>query len=78
MKVEINLALDPSSDVELDDERDHLEEISEILENEVEGSRDLHDDPIAQAMRFDLCPACARRFVRHPLGREVQFDFSPN
>jgi len=36
--------------------------------------------PTCKKMRFDLCPACFRKFVNDPLGREstAKFDFSPN
>ena len=63
-----------------EDERDHLLDIQEILEN----SDALEDDEIGadvyQQMRFDLCPACYRQFIKNPVGREpiVEFDFSEN
>ena len=35
--------------------------------------------PARQALRFDLCPCCYRKFLADPLGREaVNFDFSEN
>ena len=43
-------------------------------------SDELTDDDVYQTMRFDLCPECRKRFLKHPLGREAvkQFDFSQN
>ncbi len=36
--------------------------------------------PTCQKLRFDMCPACYRKFVKDPLGRDAatRFDFSEN
>jgi hypothetical protein len=79
VKIEISAAFDP---VVADDEsdRDHLQEIQDILE-QLEGvdTNEVSDD-IHQQLRFDLCPECRRRFSKNPLGREVAkiLDFSEN
>ncbi len=81
VRMEVYAAFDPlaAEDEEADD-RDHLEEIQEILER----MRDIDDPQIGsdvyQQMRFDLCPECRKRFIGNPLGREVAkvLDFSEN
>lgn len=79
VKIEICAAFDPVS-IEEDDDRDHLEEIQEMLERLEDSEDDLISDDVYQQLRFDLCPDCRRRFVKNPLGREnvTLFDFSEN
>ncbi len=80
VKIEVYAALDP---VEVDtsgDDRDHLQEMQDILQRmEEEGSDEVGED-VYQQLRFDLCPECRKKFVKNPLGREAakQFDFSKN
>ena len=80
VKIEIHAAMDPVTDEELDDDRDHLMEIEDILENSLDEGSDAIGDDIYQRRRFDLCPQCYRRFVQNPLGRElkVSLGFSKN
>jgi len=79
VKMEIYAAFDP---VVVDDEsdRDHLEEVQDMLDR-----LDDADDPnigedVYQQLRFDLCPECRRKFGRNPLGRDLgkMLDFSAN
>ncbi len=79
VKMEVYAALDVS-DEEIDGDRDHLQELHEILERS-----EIADDPqiteeVYQQLRFDLCPECRKRFAKNPLGRmhAEQFDFSQN
>ncbi|MCE9545930.1 MAG: hypothetical protein K8T25_10485 [Planctomycetia bacterium] len=62
------------------DDRDHLEEIQDIVERIEDADTDRVGDDVYQQMRFDLCPECRQRFLRNPLARESakQFDFSQN
>lgn len=79
VKVEIYAALDPMADQE-DNDRDHLEEIQDILER-LDDEEDLQiGEDVYQQLRFDLCPQCRKRFLRNPLGRETAkaFGFSQN
>jgi hypothetical protein len=80
VKIEIHAAMDPVTDEELDDDRDHLMEIEDILENSLDEASDAIGDDIYQRRRFDLCPQCYRHFVQNPLGRElkVSLGFSKN
>jgi hypothetical protein len=80
VKIEVYAALDPALD-EADDDRDGLQEVQDMLARMEESESDeLTDDDVYQTMRFDLCPECRKKFLKHPLGREAvkQFDFSQN
>jgi hypothetical protein len=80
VKVEVYAAIGQAA-VDADDEdRDHLEEIQDILERMEDASGDEIGDEVYQQLRFDLCPACRKRFLDNPLGRETAkaFGFSAN
>jgi hypothetical protein len=80
VKIEIYAAFDPAAASGEDDDRDHLEEIQDVLERlEDSDCSDVGDD-VYQQLRFDLCPECRKKFVKNPLGRETAkaFGFSSN
>ena len=65
VRLEVYAALDQGEEP-MDDDRDHLQEIQDILEqldNEDDGP--LSDD-VYHSRRLDLCSACRRRFVEKP------------
>lgn len=68
VKVEIFAAFDPLAIEE--DDRDHLQEIQDILERAEDAESDQIGDDVYQQLRFDLCPECRSRFLKNPLGRE--------
>jgi hypothetical protein len=81
VKIEVFAAHDPSeiTDADLDD--DHMEAVSQLLNEMDDGLTD--PDEVAPAykhFRFDLCPNCHKKFLRDPLGKEAaqKFDFSEN
>jgi hypothetical protein len=77
VKIEVYAALDPVEDA--DDDRDNLLEMHEILERMDDAENGSVGGDVYQALRFDLCPDCRRRFVKNPLGRETKkFNFSKN
>jgi hypothetical protein len=79
VKLEVYAAFDPLQE-DGDDDRDHLQEIHEILErSEIAESPDISEE-VYQQLRYDLCPECRKRFMKNPLGRKhvEQFDFSQN
>lgn len=80
VKLEIGAAMEPLEANELDDDRDQLLEVQEILERLDDSEDDQVGEDVYQQMRFDLCPKCTRKFRKNPLGRELskQFDFSKN
>jgi hypothetical protein len=68
------------ADAAIDNDRDHLEDINEVLEryDEFEADGLLPETDTHRARRFDLCRKCCERFLQEPLGRRAapQFDFS--
>ena len=79
VSIEIQVALD-GSEFELDDDRDHLNELQEILDR-------LDDDEKAevsqfayQRRKFDLCSNCHREYVKNPLSLDMtaKLGFSEN
>ncbi len=79
VKMEIYAAMDPAANEDLDDDRDHLQEIQDILQR-AENDPDMDADDMYEELRYDLCPECHRKFVKNPLGLGAvkQFDFSKN
>ena|SRR5437763_9960597 len=81
LKIEAFAAQDPAAltDADLDD--DHMEAVSEMLREMEELEEEAPEpEPANQRRRYDLCPACVRKFLRDPLGKEAaqKFDFSEN
>ena len=79
VKIEVYAAVDPMV-IDEDDDRDHLQEIQEILERLDDAENDQVCDDVYQQLRLDLCPQCRKRFLKDPLGREHanMFNFSEN
>jgi len=79
VKIEISAAFDPVCGDE-DGDRDHLQEIQEIIERLEDADDDQIGDDVYQQLRFDLCPECRRKFLKNPLGREGTpiLNFSEN
>ncbi len=79
VRLEVYAALDPLED-EADSDRDHLQEIQDILESLVDAEESEIDDNVYHHVRFDLCSECRSRFVKNPLGRAMspQLNFSQN
>ena len=80
VKVEVYAAFDPAAVDSEEDDRDHLEEIQDILERLEDSDTDGIGDDVYQQLRFDLCPECRKKFIKNPLGRETAkaFGFSSN
>jgi len=80
VKMEVYAAFDPMATEEADDDRDHLQEIQDILERLEDSQSDQIGDDVYQQLRFDLCTECRKKFVKNPLGREIVkvFGFSEN
>ena len=72
VKIEISAVFDPIDD-SVDEDRDHLQEVHDILERLEDAEDDEIADEVHQQMRFDLCPECRKQFVRRPLGL---YDFN--
>lgn len=70
IKIEIAAAFDPAVDDAEEDDRDHLEEIQDLLEDlRNSPSSDIGED-VYQELRFDLCPKCRKQYIKNPLGRQ--------
>ena len=80
VKMEVYAAIDPASMDDMDDDRDHLQEIQEILQRCNDAVDPQIGSDVYEQLRFDLCPECRKKFLKNPLGREhsKQFDFSKN
>lgn len=74
VRIEVEAVMDPSSEQEALDDRDHLMEIDEILERVDAADCPEIGDDVYQKRRFDLCPQCFRKFTQNPLGRERQIS----
>lgn len=79
VRLEVYAALEPLED-EPDDDRDHLQEIQDILESLADTDESELDDHVYHGVRYDLCSECRQRFVKNPLGRAMphKLDFSSN
>jgi hypothetical protein len=79
VKMEVFAANDPAELTEEDLDSDHLDEISQVLSDD-ETAADEELAPAYKKLRYDLCPACHKKFLGDPLGRETanKFDFSEN
>jgi hypothetical protein len=68
------------TDAAVDNDRDYLEDIHEVLErfDEFEADGELPENDTYRQRRFDLCRQCCQQFLQQPLGRRgtPQFDFS--
>ncbi len=80
VKLEMSAAFDPQPTDELDDDRDHLREIQNILEQLDSSPSDEVSEEIHQELRFDLCSECSRKVRKNPLGATPakKFEFSSN
>ncbi len=79
VKIEVFTAHDPGL-TEADLDADHMEAVSQLLEEMVEADDPEEVEPVTCQFRYDLCPDCRSRFVKDPLSKETQqkFDFSEN
>lgn len=80
VRVEIQRANDGWELVEEDIDEDHLQKVSEILENEeMAGDPEFGCDAPVH-IRFDLCESCRERFLRNPFDCQSasKLNFSEN
>jgi hypothetical protein len=81
VKIEVYAAFDPAASGDDENDRDHLQEIQDILESMDDADDDQIGNDVYQQLRFDLCPECRKKFIQNPLGRETAakaFGFSTN
>ena len=81
VRMEVYAALNDGPSA-IDTDRDHLEEIHEILEgvDELDAAESPLGEEVYQQLRYDMCSDCRQKFLRDPLGRRLtaQLDFSKN
>ena len=68
LRLEAYIAQD-SSDADLDDDCDHLQEIEAIIEQLDDSEDERIGDDVYQQVRYDLCRECCKKVLRDPLGR---------
>ncbi len=89
VRIEVFATHDPAQLTEADLEEDHMEAVSELLQEIEEGTADGDSlEPASRRLRYDLCPDCRQRYLRDPLRKEAaqpvskeaaqKFDFSEN
>lgn len=81
VKIEVYAPRDPAEITEEDLEQDHMEAVSQLIQDMEDNLADPQDvEPRRHHLRFDLCPNCRNKFLRDPLSREAaqKFDFSEN
>ena len=71
VKMEVFADHDPAELTDEDLDEDHMEAVSEMIQEveETDGSPEL--TPSTTHFRYDLCCDCHQRFLRDPLGREL-------
>src|SRR5690348_11260989 len=71
VKIEVFAGYDPAklTEAELDD--DHMEAVSELLQEVEEGEEGEELEPASRRLRYDLCPDCRQRYLRDPLRKEA-------
>lgn len=80
VKVAVYPAFDPEEISAGDLEDDHLQDVSEMLDQmEASGNMEL-EDVSAKTLRFDLCAACRKKYLKDPLARDTgrRLKFSQN
>jgi hypothetical protein len=81
VKIEVYAAHDPTVLTEADLEEDHMEAVSQLLQEAEDNLIDPDDiNPAHKSFRYDLCPECHKKFLNDPLGKEAaqKFHFSEN
>ena len=80
VKIEVFAAHDPAELTEADLDEDHMEAVSQLIQQMEEEEVPQALEPASRQLRYDLCPECRKRYLRDPLSKEAaqKFDFSEN
>ena len=80
VKIEVYAASDPLELTEADLEKDHMEQISQLIKHIEETKPEDFEDQVYKSFRFDLCPACQKKYLKDPLSRDARrhLKFSEN
>lgn len=81
VKIEVFAVPEANTLTEADLDEDHLEAVGQILREMEDSVEEFEEEvPTTQHLRYDLCPCCRKKFLHHPLGKEVvhKLYFSQN
>jgi len=80
VKIEAYAVHDPLEITEEDLDLDHMEAVSQLLQESEENECNAELTEPYKNFRYDLCPECHKKFLRDPLAKdkEQKFDFSKN
>lgn len=80
VKIEAFAAHDPAEITEADLDEDHMDVVSQLLQDEEDSDSSIELVAPYKNFRFDLCPDCHKKFLRDPLARDLaqKLDFSKN
>ncbi|MEQ8787064.1 MAG: hypothetical protein RIC55_12220 [Pirellulaceae bacterium] len=80
VRLEVCAMMEPLDVDDIEDDRDHLLEIQDILERLDDDQCEAVADDVYQKQRYDLCCDCYKEYIKNPLGRDVpvHLGFSPN
>jgi hypothetical protein len=67
VKIEVYAAYDPMEITEEDLQKDHKQEIAELLSEMEDMDTEELEAGVYKRLRFDLCAACQRRYLENPL-----------
>jgi len=80
VKIDVFAAHDPAEITEADLDEDHMEAVSQMLQDIEDFGEDDLIEPASQQLRYDMCPECRKRYLRDPLNKDAaqKFHFSEN
>ena len=70
-KIEVFAAYDPMELTHADLEKDLDRELRELIERMKTMDPEKAQDQVYRHFRFDLCPACRRKYAKDPLSRDT-------
>ena len=74
VKIEVYAAYDPLEITEEDLNKDHKQEIADLLSNMDDMEAEELEEGVYKRLRFDLCAACQRRYLANTLAVKVHRD----
>ena len=72
VNIEVFAAYDPMELTEEDLEKDLDKELRELVERMKHMDPEKAQDSVHRRFRFDLCPACQKKYLKNPLQRETE------
>ena len=77
VKVQVYAACDQMEIAEEDLERDHFDEMQQVLDEMEDMTAEEVEEGVYKSLRFDLCPTCQSIYLDNPLlhkqGRRINF-----